>query len=135
MSPINLFNIDDMPMYTPEFSLSPSMPTVREDSPFKEDPTPMKKTTKRGQRKKTVQNDDGKRCIAWTVEEEIALCKGRSMSRDRAKKKGVSSSASSTFGNEEALARLMIEGAGTKAIKGLKVKADYHGEVEFTILV
>ncbi|GKE72453.1 hypothetical protein Tco_1534494 [Tanacetum coccineum] len=33
-------------------------------------------------------------------------CAGSSMSRDRAKKKGVTSSASSTFGNEEALARL-----------------------------
>nr|GFB13089.1 hypothetical protein [Tanacetum cinerariifolium] len=60
MSPGWPYNIEEMPMYTPEFSLSPSMPTVRTDSPVEEVPTPKKKVTKRRQSKKVVQNDDVK---------------------------------------------------------------------------
>nr|GFA59095.1 hypothetical protein [Tanacetum cinerariifolium] len=64
-----------MPMYTPEFSLSPSMPTVRTDSPVEEVPTPKKKVTKRRQSKKVFKMTMLKWCIPWTTEEEIALCK------------------------------------------------------------
>ncbi|GJS33886.1 hypothetical protein Tco_0532268 [Tanacetum coccineum] len=70
------------------------------------------------QSKKTVQNDEDRRCMAWVVEEEIILCKDdeeedmievqQPMSKDKAKKKASTSSASSASGNEEALARVMV---------------------------
>ncbi|GKA73795.1 hypothetical protein Tco_0780097, partial [Tanacetum coccineum] len=63
LSPVCPFNIDEMSMYTPEWSPSPSMPTVREDSPVEEVPTPKKKTTKRSQLKKVVQNDEDKQLL------------------------------------------------------------------------
>ncbi|GJR70887.1 hypothetical protein Tco_0016952 [Tanacetum coccineum] len=73
MSLINPFNIDDIPVYIPGFSSS--IPTVREDSSVEEVMTLTKKPAKR-RNKRTVQNDEEVWCIPWTIEEEIALCKG-----------------------------------------------------------
>ncbi|GKA66643.1 hypothetical protein Tco_0766451, partial [Tanacetum coccineum] len=36
----------------------------------------MKSKPTRGHQKRTIQSDDAPRQIAWTSEEEIALCKG-----------------------------------------------------------
>ncbi|GJV10866.1 hypothetical protein Tco_1352407 [Tanacetum coccineum] len=72
MSPINPFNIDDIPVYIPGFSSS--IPTVREDSSVEEVMTLTKKPAKR-RNKRTIQNDEEVWCIPWTIEEEIALCK------------------------------------------------------------
>ncbi|GJR18151.1 hypothetical protein Tco_0966678 [Tanacetum coccineum] len=55
MSPINPFNIDDIPVYIPGFSSS--IPTVREDSSVEEVMTLTKKPAKR-RNKRTVQNDE-----------------------------------------------------------------------------
>ncbi|GJX16313.1 putative reverse transcriptase domain-containing protein [Tanacetum coccineum] len=60
LSPINPFNIDDMPKYTLEFSPSPSMPTVREESLREKAPAPTRKTIKDTKAKKTVQHDEDK---------------------------------------------------------------------------
>ncbi|GJV47554.1 hypothetical protein Tco_1437766 [Tanacetum coccineum] len=55
MSPINPFNIDDIPVHIPGFSSS--IPTVREDSSVEEVMTLTKKPAKR-RNKRTVQNDE-----------------------------------------------------------------------------
>ncbi|GJY81641.1 hypothetical protein Tco_0494392 [Tanacetum coccineum] len=79
----------------------------------------------------TVRNDEEAQCIPWATKEEIALYKGwvrvseysvvvedneeekvkevqLTMGSDGAKKKATTSSTSSSYGNEEALARLMV---------------------------
>ncbi|GJW54409.1 hypothetical protein Tco_0098494 [Tanacetum coccineum] len=66
-------DLHSMIVYIPEFSSS--IPTVREDSSVEEVMTLTKKPAKR-RNKRTVQNDEEVWCIPWTIEEEIALCKG-----------------------------------------------------------
>nr|GEW55427.1 hypothetical protein [Tanacetum cinerariifolium] len=62
-----------MSMYTFAFSPSQSMPTIHEESPIEEVMALTNKTIKRRQRKKTVQSDENKWYIAWSVEEEISF--------------------------------------------------------------
>ncbi|GJY77175.1 hypothetical protein Tco_0482291 [Tanacetum coccineum] len=80
MSLIHAFPIEDM--YTHEFSdsfqqnISSFQETAREDSPVEVVTSPPKtKKPTRGRQKRTIQSDDAPRQIAWTNEEEIALCK------------------------------------------------------------
>nr|GEZ01789.1 hypothetical protein [Tanacetum cinerariifolium] len=72
----------------------------------------------------TVRNDEEARCISWATKEEVALCKGwvhvsniaslevkevqLTMGSGGAEKKATASSTSSSYCNEEALARLMV---------------------------
>nr|GEX85619.1 hypothetical protein [Tanacetum cinerariifolium] len=106
------------------------MHTVRKDSLVEEVPTPQLISRKKSQ-KMTVRNDEEARCISWATKEEVAPCKGwvyvseysvvaedneeeevkevqLTMGSDRAKKKATASSTSSSYCNEEALARLMV---------------------------
>ncbi|GJY29316.1 hypothetical protein Tco_0405083 [Tanacetum coccineum] len=80
MSLIHAFPIEDM--YTPEFSDSFQENTgsfqepTREESPVEVATSPLKtKIPIRGRKKRTIQSDDAPRQIAWTHDEEIALCK------------------------------------------------------------
>ncbi|GJR76277.1 glutathione S-transferase T3-like protein [Tanacetum coccineum] len=81
VSPIHEFPIEDM--YTSEFldsfqlNTGSFQETVREDSPVEVATSPPKtKKPTRGRQKRTIQSDDAPRQVAWTNEEEIALCKG-----------------------------------------------------------
>ncbi|GJU86651.1 hypothetical protein Tco_1294197 [Tanacetum coccineum] len=113
-----------MSMYTLELSLSLSILVVRKESPVEE--APARDLTRKTRKQKTIPNDEDKRCIAWIVEKEIALCKcwvrisedsvaGNSRKEVGfyieilAKKKVQASSTSASFSNEDALARLMVK--------------------------
>nr|GEX48618.1 hypothetical protein [Tanacetum cinerariifolium] len=132
MSLIPSFPNEDM--YEPQYA-DFHQNTAREDSPVKitssSQAPALLKLSKRRQ-KMTNQNEDVPRCIAWSTEEEIVLCKGwvhvpkhsaiddeedevqeveRPMGRDKAKclkKKGAGASGSSATTNDEALTRLMV---------------------------
>ncbi|GJX11665.1 hypothetical protein Tco_0201524 [Tanacetum coccineum] len=130
------FNIDEMPMYTLEFSPYFYMPTVHEDFALEEVQASKKKMTKRLQSKKVVQDEvdqcvndnDGKKdafymAILAHMHKNCPITKHqtydminkkwkievrRPMDRDIARKKAVASSVSSTSGYEDALAWLMV---------------------------
>ncbi|GJU14527.1 hypothetical protein Tco_1142493 [Tanacetum coccineum] len=77
-SPIRNFSLDDMEtMYSPQFSKS----YYKEESPVEEQEIQipsLKKTSGRCQptsMKKTNRKGEEQRCVQWTTEEEVALCK------------------------------------------------------------
>ncbi|GKE33465.1 hypothetical protein Tco_1452787 [Tanacetum coccineum] len=72
MSPIPPFSYEDM--YEPQHSDS-YQNTAREDSPVEVTAPAQPKLVKRRQRR-TARNEDTPRCLPWTNEKEIVLCKG-----------------------------------------------------------
>ncbi|GJZ76540.1 hypothetical protein Tco_0641212 [Tanacetum coccineum] len=71
MYPIHSFNVNDLPMYEPRFSLS-MYDIVGEDSFVEDVPT----QRRRRQKRTAKNNDEGTRCIPWTPEEEFHCAKG-----------------------------------------------------------
>ncbi|GKB66798.1 hypothetical protein Tco_0928210 [Tanacetum coccineum] len=147
-SPINAFSLEDL--YTPDFSdplqdntgyWQPPNSYEASAEQVATSPTKKKKAT-RNRQKRMVQSDDAPRQTPWTMEEEIALCKGwlavsenskqgnsrkssgfwceeirrpdgRYKAKAAGKKKGSKSSASSSV-NEDALARLIVTEMGAQ---------------------
>ncbi|GJU62000.1 glutathione S-transferase T3-like protein [Tanacetum coccineum] len=81
-SPINAFSLEDL--YTPDFSdpsqdntgyWQPPNPYEASAEQVATSPTKKKKAT-RNRQKRMVQSDDAPRQTPWTMQEEIALCKG-----------------------------------------------------------
>ncbi|GJV88593.1 hypothetical protein Tco_1532531 [Tanacetum coccineum] len=76
MSLIHSFPNEDM--YEPQY-LEDYQNTANEDSPVKvtaPSPVPAQPKPSRRRQKRTTQNEEAPRYIAWTNDEEIALCKG-----------------------------------------------------------
>ncbi|GKB79044.1 hypothetical protein Tco_0945939 [Tanacetum coccineum] len=81
-SPINAFSLEDM--YTPAYSepfedntgyWQPPNPYEASAEQVATSPTKKKKAT-RNRQKRMVQSEDAPRQTPWTMQEEIALCKG-----------------------------------------------------------